>query len=157
MKPISLLLAVALAPVAAHAALPGEIPLPSTIIVTSNAGLSAAALGGTARINVIAATPSLSLPSAPSPLPVVLPVSLPGLAAAIPARPVRMDPVAHELDWSFLGGSGPAFDAVPVAPTPRPLSPSAYARVQRAAEKALVSADAVFDGAAHRALAVVDW
>lgn len=145
----------AFAPCAAFAALPGEMPARPVVALTPMTGLSAPALG--APLQLVVAAPALSLPSAPSPLPVVLPLSLPGVAT--PARPMRLDPESHPLDWSFLNeGHEPETDLVP-APTPRPRSPSG-ARVRFDFAETLAGseslADAVFDGA-KRTLAVAGW
>jgi|GEM_PF-3908609 len=147
-------LAALLIPAAAAAALPGEMARPVTIVVPAMSPSVSAASLGRARLNLAAAAPALSLPSAPSPIPVILPISLPSIAPVRAA--VNFSPSAHELDWSFLGGDASAA-LVPAAPGPRPLKPSqAAARVEKTAERARVSSDALFDGS-RRVLAAVDW
>jgi hypothetical protein len=153
-RPLISALAVVLIPTAAGAVLPGEMARPVTIVVPAmSPSVSAASLGG-AGLKLSVAAPASSLPSAPSPIPVILPISLPTIAPVRAA--VSVSPAAHELDWSFLGGDA-AEALVPSAPAPRPRDPShAAARVEKAAEHALVSSDALFDGA-RRVLAAVDW
>jgi hypothetical protein len=134
MKTLPIFLALTVLGAAARAAV-----LP--ISIAASLPLSAAPYAALAPLNA----PALSLPSAiPGPL------LFPGAAVPLPlSLPVELPgPTMHHLDWSFLdGGDEGAAMLVPVSPAPKPLAPASAATELKLAAAEAAPANLVRHGA----------